>query len=94
MDPLGLSVEGGDSDQPAKRREWWIDERLSANSFAWDKAYTDKPAWDAARFVRVIEAPSEAEIEAAVVAGMDYAFKGHNTSDSIRAAIRKLLGGE
>ena len=73
---------------PAKRREWWVRPRKPedhANCVAFREPTENT--------VRVIAAPSEAEIEAAVEAGIGYAFRGHNASDCIHTAIRKLLGG-
>jgi hypothetical protein len=79
--------------EPAKRREWWaVRDTLVQVTLCQSKNDAESLAKRFAKDyepVRVIEAPSEAEIEEAV-AELCHAA----SQDAIRTAIRKLLGGE
>jgi uncharacterized protein YdcH (DUF465 family) len=78
---------------PAKRREWWVWRRKKDGwTIISDKAPDlSSPHWEV---VRVIEAPTEAEIEAAICDLMFYTGRRSDIDKArVKAAIRKLLGG-
>lgn len=78
-------------------REWWgVVNHKGVLSCCGDKKAAEFVATDRGmKVIRVIEAPSEAEIEAAVEAGLSAWFGPARAeiSDTIHTAIRKLLGG-
>jgi hypothetical protein len=88
-----------DEPEPAKRREWWCvryDEDLGDIASYRTREACEEVAGrirNGATVVRVIEAPTEAEIESAVQRAFEQYDKGCLWDEAFGETIRKLLGG-